>query len=82
MPNGSSAERSRVPVSEPVTKNRSPMWNEPNTSMPQRRPSGSGTQTLKLAPDIRTTFQPSRRIVRVAAVHSRMMSKGWWCRQR
>ena len=53
------------------------MWNEPNTSMPQRRPSGSGTQTLKLAPDIFTTFQPSDFIVRIAVVHSRMMSNGW-----
>ena len=35
------------------------MWNEPNTSMPARLPSGSGTQTLKFAADIRTTFQPS-----------------------
>ena len=38
------------------------MWNEPKTSMPQRRPSGSGTHTLKFAPDILTTFQPSARI--------------------
>ena len=45
--------------------------------MPQRRPSGSGTQTLKFAPDIFTTFQPSAFIRRIAAVHSRMMSKGW-----
>ena len=47
--------------------------------MPQRRPSGSGTQTLKFAPDIFTTFQPSAFIRRIAAVHSRMMSKGWVC---
>ena len=53
------------------------MWNEPKTSMPQRRPSGSGTHTLKLAPDIFTTFHPSAFMREMAAVHSRMMSKGW-----
>jgi ribosome-binding factor A len=37
---------------------------------------------LKFAPDIRTTFQPSERMRRVAMVHSRMMSKGCSCLER
>ena len=56
------------------------MWNEPNTSTPARLPVGSGTQTLKLAADIRTTCQPSPRRVRSAARLSRTMSKGCVCR--
>ena len=52
------------------------MWKLPKTSTPARLPLGRSAQTLKLAADIRTTFQPSVRIFFSAARLSRMMSNG------